>query len=79
MSCYRQNSELFQNLLTDVDVLLGSSKDFLLGHWLEAAKALGTTALVSQLVTVSYVKFWDLRFWRLWVWDIMPCSLVDRY
>ena len=31
-----------------MDVLLGSNKDFLLGRWLEAAKALGTTVLVSQ-------------------------------
>lgn len=45
----QQNSQLFLNLLTDMDVLLGSSKDFLLGHWLEAAKALGTTVLEKQL------------------------------
>jgi hypothetical protein len=49
MSSYRQNAQLFQNLLADLDVLLGSSKDFLLGRWLEAAKALGTTALVRLL------------------------------
>ena len=54
MSCYRQSSQLFQNLLTDMDVLLGSSKDFLLGRWLEAAKALGTTVLVSQSQSVLF-------------------------
>ena len=54
VSCYRQNSQLFQNLLTDMDVLLGSNKDFLLGHWLEAAKAVGTTVLVSQSQSVRF-------------------------
>jgi hypothetical protein len=37
-----------------MDVLLGSSKDFLLGQWLEAAKALGTTVLVSQSQSVIF-------------------------
>ncbi|XP_021938138.1 alpha-N-acetylglucosaminidase isoform X2 [Zootermopsis nevadensis] len=46
---FRQNTQLFQNLLNDLDVLLGSNEDFLLGHWLEAAKALGTTASEKQL------------------------------
>jgi alpha-N-acetylglucosaminidase len=49
ITLFQQNSQLFQNLLIDMDVLLGSSKDFLLGHWLEAAKALGTTVLEKQL------------------------------
>ncbi|GFG30301.1 hypothetical protein Cfor_01533, partial [Coptotermes formosanus] len=49
VTCFQQNSQLFQNLLTDMDVLLGSSKDFLLGHWLEGAKAVGTTVLEKQL------------------------------
>jgi hypothetical protein len=40
-------------MLADLDVLLGSNKDFLLGRWLEAAKALGSTAAVSPLSCYS--------------------------
>lgn len=58
VSCYRQNTQLFQNLLNDLDVLLGSNKDFLLGHWLEAAKALGTTASVSPLLCRNVCIVW---------------------
>jgi hypothetical protein len=49
VSCYRQSAQLFKNLLSDLDMLLRSNRDFLLGRWLEAAKALGTTASVSRL------------------------------
>ena len=31
------------NLLEGMDVLLGTDPHFLLGNWLEAAKAIGTT------------------------------------
>lgn len=49
VSGFQQSAELFLNLLADLDVLLGSNENFLLGRWLEAAKALGTTAQEKQL------------------------------
>jgi hypothetical protein len=54
MSCCRQSADLFLNLLADLDVLLGSNEDFLLGHWLEAAKAVGTTAQVSLSIALFF-------------------------
>ncbi|PNF41381.1 hypothetical protein B7P43_G14430, partial [Cryptotermes secundus] len=49
VSGFQQSAKLFLNLLADLNVLLGSNKDFLLGRWLKAAKALGTTAQEKQL------------------------------
>ncbi|HUC79355.1 MAG TPA: alpha-N-acetylglucosaminidase, partial [Flavisolibacter sp.] len=42
-SGFQQNTTRFIQLVTELDDLLASRKDFLLGNWLEAAKSWGTT------------------------------------
>ncbi|KAJ9597696.1 hypothetical protein L9F63_011450, partial [Diploptera punctata] len=46
---FQNNAHLFLDLLGDLDMLLGSSKDFLLGKWLESAKTFGTTSAEKLL------------------------------
>lgn len=48
LTSLRVYSEMFQELLTDLDRLLRSDDHFLLGRWLESAKALGETSLERQ-------------------------------
>ncbi|XP_069672357.1 alpha-N-acetylglucosaminidase isoform X2 [Periplaneta americana] len=49
ITIFQENAQLLRTLLADLDLVLSSNKDFLLGRWLEAAKALGTTDLEKQL------------------------------
>jgi alpha-N-acetylglucosaminidase len=75
--CYRQSAELFLKLLADLDVLLGSNEDFLLGRWLEAAKARGTTAEVNQLYILFSYKYCLLTYSTIslfhdFVWYMLP-------
>ncbi|KAJ4434463.1 hypothetical protein ANN_23025 [Periplaneta americana] len=49
ITVFQENAQLLRTLLADLDLVLSSNKDFLLGRWLEAAKALGTTDLEKQL------------------------------
>jgi alpha-N-acetylglucosaminidase len=46
-------SRLLLELLCDMDELLGASEEFLLGPWLESAKALGTTDDEKKLVSLG--------------------------
>jgi len=48
-SIYRIFSELFLDLLVDLDTLLASDEHFLLGPWLEDAKALGVDEKEREL------------------------------
>jgi alpha-N-acetylglucosaminidase len=67
-------SDCFLELLSDLDTLLSSNEGFLLGPWLEDAKALSTTEadkkLVCSLPNVKCVercmlgtRVEDLEFW----------------
>lgn len=42
-------ANLFLDLLNDLERILASNKDFLLGNWLESAKQLGKTELEKQV------------------------------
>ncbi|KAF4517969.1 hypothetical protein B566_EDAN005336 [Ephemera danica] len=46
---FRQYSTLMLRLLTDLDILLSSSPDFLLGSWTKSARSWGTTKQESEL------------------------------
>ncbi len=48
-SAFEKHSSEFLVLITDIDELLGTRKDFLLGKWLEDAKKQGTTLEEKQL------------------------------
>lgn len=39
---FKRNADKFLNLITDMDILLSTRKDFLLGNWLNTAKSWGT-------------------------------------
>jgi hypothetical protein len=54
------SSRLLLELISDMDELLGASEEFLLGPWLESAKALATTDDEKKLVSsedLLYVNF----------------------
>nr|CAD7604254.1 unnamed protein product [Timema genevievae] len=48
ISSFQNNAALMLDLLTDLDNVLSSNRAFLLGTWLESAKALATTPLEAQ-------------------------------
>nr|CAD7426836.1 unnamed protein product [Timema monikensis] len=48
ISSFQNNAALMLDLLADLDNVLSSNRAFLLGTWLEAAKALATTPLVRH-------------------------------
>ncbi|MBS1563385.1 MAG: alpha-N-acetylglucosaminidase, partial [Bacteroidetes bacterium] len=48
-AAFKTKSDAFIKLIEDVDRLLGTRKDFLLGVWLNSAKARGTNAAESAL------------------------------
>nr|CAD7441222.1 unnamed protein product [Timema bartmani] len=48
ISSFQNNAALMLDLLTDLDNVLSSNQAFLLGTWLESAKALATTPLVRH-------------------------------
>ena len=47
------SSRLLLELISDMDKLLGASEEFLLGPWLESAKALATTEDEKKLVSLE--------------------------
>jgi alpha-N-acetylglucosaminidase len=49
LTAFRTSSQRFLELLSDMDELLATRKDFLLGCWLESAKSWGTTQEEKQL------------------------------
>lgn len=55
-------SRLLLDLLSDMDVLLGSSEEFLLGPWLESAKLLATTDEEKKLVStpIPLIKVYNV-------------------
>ncbi len=46
---FKKNTARFIELITDMDELLSTRKDFLLGNWLQAAKSWGTTNQEKRL------------------------------
>ena len=46
---FHKTSQLFLQVMDDMDQLLSTQKDFLLGRWLNAAKACGTTVSEKEL------------------------------
>jgi alpha-N-acetylglucosaminidase len=44
IEAFRKDSHRFLELISDLDALLATRREFLLGRWLEAAKAMGDTA-----------------------------------
>lgn len=48
---------LFNDIFIDLERILASNKAFLLGNWLEAAKAAANTTEVSALLKQSIVIF----------------------
>ncbi|PST83806.1 alpha-N-acetylglucosaminidase [Pedobacter yulinensis] len=49
MAAFNRKSALFLDLIDDMDNLLSTRKDFLLGAWLNSAKAMGDNAREKQL------------------------------
>lgn len=49
LTAFRQDSSRFLELLSDLDMLLGTRGEFLLGRWLEAAKGMGDTPAEKSL------------------------------
>lgn len=47
LSALQEHVNNFENILIDLDRILSTSRDFLLGRWLESAKAVATNALES--------------------------------
>nr|CAD7199109.1 unnamed protein product [Timema douglasi] len=73
ISSFQNNAALMLDLLTDLDNVLSSNRAFLLGTWLEAAKALATTPLVRhQFVIVDL--FLELKTAIRWINGLDPMS-----
>lgn len=49
ITAFKKTSAAFIDLINDMDYLLATRKDFLLGNWLEAAKSWGTTENEKKL------------------------------
>lgn len=49
LRAFEENSRAFLELISDMDRLLGTRKDFLLGRWLSSAKSWGTNARETAL------------------------------
>jgi alpha-N-acetylglucosaminidase len=49
IKAYQEHSNKFIALITDMDNLLSTRKDFLLGNWLESAKKMGSTPVEKKL------------------------------
>jgi len=49
IEAFQQNSESFLKVIDDLDLLLSSRQDFLLGKWLNTARKLGTTESEKDL------------------------------
>jgi len=55
-------------LLSDMDELLGASEEFLLGPWLESAKALATTDDEKKLVSLGGRPLINMRSSKIIAW-----------
>lgn len=53
-----KSSQHLLELLSDMDKLLGASEEFLLGPWLESAKALASNDDERKLVSLKYLFRW---------------------
>lgn len=65
---FRENSRLFIELISDIDELLATRKDFLLGVWLESAKAMGNTPAEKTLYEANarnLITLWNDKNCRI--------------
>jgi alpha-N-acetylglucosaminidase len=69
---FEKNKALFLDVLTDLDVVLGTRREFLLGVWLEDAKGWGTTPAEKKLYE------WQART-IITTWDDKPGSDLNDY
>jgi alpha-N-acetylglucosaminidase len=53
ITAFKKNSIKFIRLITDMDELLATRKDFLLGNWLEAAKSVGVNEKEKNLYEIN--------------------------
>jgi alpha-N-acetylglucosaminidase len=53
IQAFKKNTARFIKLITDMDDLLATRKDFLLGNWLEASKSWGTTENEKRLYEIN--------------------------
>ena len=70
MEAFKANAEAFDALISDMDTLLATRKEFLLGVWLESAKAMGTTPEESALYEQNARNL-------LGTWGNKDCKLFD--
>ena len=70
MEAFKANAEAFDTLISDMDTLLATRKEFLLGVWLESAKAMGTNAEESALYEQNARNL-------LGTWGNKDCKLFD--
>ena len=70
MEAFKANAEAFDALISDMDTLLSTRKEFLLGVWLESAKAMGTNAEESALYEKNARNL-------LGTWGNKDCKLFD--
>ena len=70
MEAFKANAEAFDALISDIDTLLATRKEFLLGVWLESAKAMGTNAEESALYEKNARNL-------LGTWGNKDCKLFD--
>lgn len=76
VTAFRQNnasaltlqSQKFIELIKDVNTLLASDDNFLLGTWLESAKKLATSESEMRLVRTLYIasKFYTRQRYHIW-------------
>lgn len=76
VTAFRQNnasaltlqSQKFMELIKDVNTLLASDDNFLLGTWLESAKKLATSESEMRLVRTLYIasKFYTRQRYHIW-------------
>jgi alpha-N-acetylglucosaminidase len=72
LPAFDKNKTLFLQVLSDLDALLATRKEFLLGRWLEDAKRWGTTADEKRLYE------WQART-LITTWDNKPGSDLNDY
>ena len=70
MEAFKANAKAFDALISDMDTLLATRKEFLLGVWLESAKAMGTTPEESALYEQNARNL-------LGTWGNKDCKLFD--
>lgn len=70
LEAFKANSKAFDTLIADMDKLLATREELLLGRWLESAKAMGTTEEESRLYEQNARNL-------LGTWGNQDCKLFD--